>query len=187
MKFGVRELIFVLLMIGMLGGSYFMLFKPRDQRRLEQLSQIQAKQKALSDLQHATAGIDDLKGKIADLEKAIAFFESKLPQEKEIDRVLKEVWQVAEANGLNIRKVQTLKTEKASGFSVLPVQINLAGDFDGYYQFLLQLEKLPRITQVNQMQLTKIQEKDGQMQALLTLTVFFEPESGPTPSYAGAR
>jgi hypothetical protein len=56
--------------------------------------------------------------------------------------------------------------------------MSLAGDFKGFYSFLLALEKLPRITRVTQMQLTKINDKDGQMQATMTLSIFFEPDTG---------
>ena len=56
------------------------------------------------------------------------------------------------------------------------------GDFNGFYAFLLQLEKLPRITRVSQMKLEKISERDGEMTAQLTLSIFFEPETGGTAS-----
>jgi len=53
--------------------------------------------------------------------------------------------------------------------------MSLAGDFTGFYLFMQQLEKLPRLTRVTDMTLTKISDHDGQMQATLTLSVFFEP------------
>jgi hypothetical protein len=56
--------------------------------------------------------------------------------------------------------------------------LSLSGDFNGYYAFLLQLEKLPRITRVTQMKLEKINDRDGEMQAQLTLSIFFEPDTG---------
>jgi hypothetical protein len=56
--------------------------------------------------------------------------------------------------------------------------MSLSGDFNGFYAFLLQLEKLARITRVTQMQLQKIDEHDGQMQAQMTLSIYFEPDNG---------
>jgi hypothetical protein len=55
--------------------------------------------------------------------------------------------------------------------------MNLAGDFKGFYAFLLQLEKLPRITRVSQMKLEKIDDREGEMTAQMTLSIFFEPEA----------
>ena len=59
-----------------------------------------------------------------------------------------------------------------------PIQLSLSGDFNGFYSFLLQLEKLQRITRVTDMTLQKINDHDGEMQAQLTLSIFFEPDTG---------
>ena len=140
----------------------------------------QIKQTSSTNLKQATAGIEDLGRKIDELQKAIDFFESKLPQEKEIDKILKEVSQMAEANTLQTKTIKTLKSERGPNYSEQPIQMSLQGDFNGFYAFLLQLEKLPRITRVTQMNLEKIDERDGEMQAQMTLSIFFEPDTGST-------
>src|SRR5437773_5750998 len=182
MKFGIREIIFVLVMLGLLGSTNYFVFSKSNKRKAERLADIRARQQALGNLQQATAGIDDLNHKIDELQKAITFFESKLPQEREVDKILKEVWQMAEANSLQTKTIKTLKSERGPSYSEQPIQMSLAGDFNGFYSFLLQLEKLPRITRVTQMNLTKISDRDGEMQAQLTLSIFFEPDSGSTAS-----
>jgi Tfp pilus assembly protein PilO len=123
--------------------------------------------------------------KTAELKQAILFFESKLPQEKEIDKILKEVWQLAEQNALQAKTIKTLKTERAANYSEQPIEMVLAGDFNGFYSFLLQLEKLPRITRITNMNLSKITEKEGTMQARLTLSIFFEPDTGGSRMASG--
>ena len=178
MKFGIRELLFVCVMLGLLATTYFFVFTKKTAEREQLEADTGQKQKELVHLKTATAGIDDLTRKIADLQKAIEFFESKLPQEKEVDKILKEVWQMAEANNLQTRTIKTLKSERAANYSEQPIQMSLSGDFRGFYSFLLQLEKLPRITRVTHMNLTKINEQDGNMQAQLTLSIFFEPDTG---------
>jgi type IV pilus assembly protein PilO len=172
MKIG--RLLFVVLMIALLGGGYFFVFKPATAKRLARQADMEAKRKALTDLRSATAGISDLERKIDDLQKAIKFFESKLPQEKEIDTVLREVWQLAERNNLTTKSIKTLHSERLAGYSELPVQVGLSGDFRGYYAFLLELERLPRITRVTQMKLEKISNREGEMTAQLTLSIYFE-------------
>jgi type IV pilus assembly protein PilO len=178
MKFGIRELLFVCVMLGLLGSTWFFVFKKANARRAELQNSIQAKQTALTNLKQSTAGIDDLNRKIAELQQAITFFESKLPQEKEVDKILKEVWQMAEANSLQTKTIKTLKSERNANYSEQPIQMSLGGDFNGFYAFLLQLEKLPRITRVMQMDLQKISGRDGEMTAQMTLSIFFEPDTG---------
>ena len=180
MKFGIRELLFLCVMIGLLACAYLFVFNKANDKRKSLMADIEQKQASLSNLRHATTGIDDLNRKIAELQQAITFFESKLPQEKEVDKILKEVWQMAEANALQTKTIKTLKSERSSSYSEQPIQMSLAGDFNGFYSFLLQLEKLPRITRVTQMNLEKISDRDGEMQAQLTLSIFFEPETSGT-------
>ncbi|SRR5260221_768761 len=177
MKFGFRELIFLTLMLGLVAASFFVFNKSMAKRDWTEADTL-AKKKVLADLKQSTTGVVDWTQKIAELKQAISFFEGKLPQEKEIDKILKEVWQMAEANALQTRTVKTLKTERASSYSEQPIEMSLSGDFNGFYVFLQQLENMPRITRVTNMALTKMADRDGSMQAKLTLSIFFEPDTG---------
>lgn len=188
MKFGLRELILVSAMIGLLVCSYLFVFAKANQKQADLEKQTVAMRTKLTNLAQATAGIDDLGAKIDELQQAIDFFEKKLPAEKEFDKILKEVSQMAEANSLQTRTVKTLKSEKGPSYSEQPIQMTLSGDFTGFYAFLLQLEKLPRITRVSQMKLEKINDREGEMTAQLTLSIFFEPgAAGTGAASASAR
>ncbi len=178
MKVGTMLMVLFLVLVGLLAGSWVFGFKVINERRAALQVEIGEKQKALLDLQQATAGIADLGTKISDLQKAIAFFESKLPQEKDVDSVLNQVSEMASANSLQSRTFKTLKVDRTAAYCELPIQMDLSGDFDGFYTFLQQLERLERITRLTHMTLQKVADKEGHMQAQLTLSVFFEPDGG---------
>jgi type IV pilus assembly protein PilO len=186
MKFGFREMLFFIVMVGLLAATWFFVFDKANKKREALRAEIIRKQTQLSDLRQSTAGIDDLNKKIKDLQDAITYFESKLPAEKEFDKILKEVSQMAEQNQLTTKQVRTLKSERFTNYSEQPIQMSLSGNFNGFYTFLLQLEKLPRITRVSSMTIQKINEHDGEMQAAMTISIFFEPE-GSAPVFAGAQ
>lgn len=177
MKLGVRELLFLCVMVGLLACTYLFVFKKSAARRDDLKAEIERKETALANLKQATAGVEDLNKMVSDLEQAIKFFDSKLPQEREVDKILKEVWQLAEANTLTTKTIKTMKAETNASYNELPIQLALSGNFYGYYSFLQQLEKLPRITRVTHMNLTKINDRDGDMQAQMTLSIFFEPDN----------
>jgi len=164
-------------MLGLLACAYCFVFKKTSEKRTALVNEIEQKQKVLNNLSQATAGIDDLNRKTEELEKAITFFQSKLPQEREVDQILQDVWQMAAANSLESKTVKMQKTEKTANYSEQPIQMSLSGNFNGFYSFLLQLEKLPRITRVSQMKLEKISDREGEMQAQLTLSIFFDGRS----------
>ena len=185
MKFGIRELAFVVVMLGLLACSYFLVLTKAQQKVATQERKIEEKQKALADLERATAGVADVDRKVEELQEAIKFFEKKLPQEREMDLILKEVWQMAEQNKLATKTIRTMKSQRGSAYSELPIEMNLSGDFAGFYEFMLQLERLPRLTRVQNMVLDKINGQEGAMEAKVTLSIFFEPETGA--NYSSAR
>ncbi len=57
------------------------------------------------------------------------------------------------------------KSEHGPNYSEQSIQMTLSGNFNGFYSFLLELEKLPRITRITQMKLTKLTEHDGEATA----------------------
>jgi len=185
-KFLIRIGLCVLALAGAGAAFYVLYVQPTVRHDAELTQEIEDRQRALADLEKSTEGIDDINRKIKELQDAVAFFESKLPQEKEVETVLAQVWKMAEANALQAKTIRTGKTERTTNYSEQSIEMNLSGDFTGFYLFMQQLEKLPRLTRVTDMMLTKISDHDGQMQASLTLSVFFEPSDSTTLT-AGAN
>lgn len=177
MRLGLREILFFLVMLGVLGSAYFLIFSKANAKRNALEADTISKQQALANLQTATVGISDVNRKIDDLEKAIKFFDSKLPPQREVDTILQQVAQISQASGLITKTVKPSKSEITASYSEEPIELVLAGDFKGFYQFLLNLEQLPRLTRITQMRLTKINEQEGKMQADMTLSIYFAPES----------
>src|SRR5579871_5143654 len=175
MKILLRIGVCIIALAGAGAAFYFLYVEPTRKHDAELTQEIEDRQRALADLQKSTEGIDDINRKIKELQDAVAFFESKLPQEKEVETVLAQVWKMAEANSIQAKTIKSGKTERNNNYSEQSIDLSLAGDFTGFYLFVQQLEKLPRLTRITDMSLTKISDHDGQMQATLTLSVFFEP------------
>jgi Tfp pilus assembly protein PilO len=135
---------------------------------------VETRREQLVKLQRVARRISDLQQEIGRLEGALAFFEDRLPQEREIDVILREVWVIAEAKNLTPHSFRTAKTEDMPRYSSQPVAMVLEGPFEGFYEFLLGLERLPRITKVRQMQITKTPLQEGNVQVDLLMDIFFE-------------
>ena len=186
MKLGLRELIFIAVMLGLLGSSYFLVFTKANDKRKALESEIDRKQKALADLGQAQVGIDDVKKKMDELQAAIKFFEAKLPEHGQMDVVLGSVTKLAKENGLEQKTFKSGKQQQAANYSEQQIEMTLAGAFEGFYVYLQQLERFERLIRVTKMDLTKMNEKDGSMEAKITLSIFFEPDAGSTAT-ASAR
>jgi len=118
--------------------------------------------------------INDLQNEVGRLESALAFFENRLPQEREVDVILREVWGIAEAKSLTLRSIRCAAPELQARYSSQPITMTLEGPFEGFYEFMVGLERLPRLTKVRQMQISKSPMKEGVVQAELLMDIFFE-------------
>ncbi len=179
MKFGIRELVFLILLIATPVASYVFLFEPRQRTMAEARAEIRGKQAKLAQLEAATANIADLGREIDHLTEAISMFEQKLPAQREVEVILKQVWELASKHQLTPKSVRTDKPLNTAAYSELPIKMVIVGDFDGFYSFLLDLEKLRRITRTPEMKLKKLTGGDdqGQMQADLILSIFFDAQA----------
>lgn len=185
MKLGLRELVFVLLLAAIPLGSWWFVFRPRNARTAGMLVQIEAKQAKLRQLNETIAAIGDIQGEIGQLEKGIGFLQSKLPNEKEIDKVLQEVSRLAEANQLIAKSIRTQDKAGASyasgtSHAEQSILMKLDGDFRGFYTFMIALENQPRIMRIKRLTLLKSDKgAEGVMQATFEMTVFFDRSDKP--------
>jgi Tfp pilus assembly protein PilO len=183
MKLSLREAVLFVLLVSIPVGAWWFVFRPRNARNAEMLKQIETKQKRLRALNRVTGTIGNLQKEIAARKQAIDYFQAKLPNEKEIDKVLQEVWRLAEANSLMTKSIRTLSrsgssgNRDAAGPREQPVAVQLEGDFIGFYTFLQTLENQPRIMRIADMNITKLdKDGEGRIKASFEMTVFFEQE-----------
>ncbi len=174
MKFGIRELFFVLLLMAIPGGAYFWVFRPANEHIEKQRVDIDVKEAKLVNLQKAMVGVRNLGEEVDRLKEAVSFFESKLPPRHEIHKVLKQVTEIADQHGLETKLFETLRAKPYADYSEQPIQLELAGSFDAFYQFLLEVEKMPRITKIKDMQLERDKKDTGLMLATLKMSIFFD-------------
>lgn len=177
MQFGLREAAFVLLLLAMPVAAYFFVFEPRATQISEAREEITSKQAKLKELEAATKSIEDLGDEIDKLRKAIDLFEKKLPAQRDVEIVLRDVWRLAAENNLTPKSVRTDKIIATSQYAELPIKMTIIGNFSGFYTFLQELEKLPRITRTPSMKLKKLDNDEGAMQVDMVLSIFFEGQA----------
>lgn len=178
MRFGLREFVFVALLVAMPVLVYLWPLQTMDDKIVEIRTEVSGWQSKLHQLESALKKDADLGGEIDKLTKAIDLFEQKLPSQREEQVILKEVWELAAKNQLKPQRVQTDKQVVTATYAELPIRMTISGDFDGFYNFILALEKLPRITRTPKMKLTKTQTSEGHMSAEMVMSIFFDSDQG---------
>ncbi len=174
MTSGFRHLIFFVLIIGLAYAAYAYMIKPANTHLDQERTAMEQKRAKLDELERATAAADDLTGQLHKVEEAIAVFESKLPPSSEIHTVLENVTLIAQRHGLTPKTIRTMKAVENRGYIEQPLRMELHGDFHAYYAFLLELEKLDRITKIRELKLKKKSQTEGQTESEFVMSIFFQ-------------
>jgi type IV pilus assembly protein PilO len=179
MTSGFRKIVFFILLIGTIIVGYQYVIKPANKYLAEKRQQRDVKKVKLHELQRIKATAkNSLSSRLTQVEEATKFFESRLPPSSEIDRVLHDVTVIAQKRGLKPKTIRTLETKDNAGYVEQPLKMELEGNFNSFYSFLLELEKLPRITKIRQLQLNKQKENEGQVIADFVVSIFFQQKIG---------
>ena len=96
----------------------------------------------------------------------------KLAQPSQLQSILNEIRQLADSNSLRTKAINTQRGERKANYLEQAVELNLSGDFHGFYSFLLQLEKSPRMLRLARMNMHK--SGDGQLLVQMTLNIYFD-------------
>lgn len=183
MRFGIREIIFLIVLLAVPVAAFIYVFEPRNDQISTAQDEVKEKESRLIQLREMTDKLEDIGREIERGRDSIEVIEAKLPSQQDVEVVLEQVWQLAKANRLSVRSVKSQKMVDSATYRELPLRMILEGSFDGFYQFLLELENIPRITRVHEMKLLRLAGTTGQaeqhntpgsMRAEFTLSIYFE-------------
>jgi type IV pilus assembly protein PilO len=171
----VRKAIFFALLTGLGAVGYHFMIRPANKHLAASKQRMEGKLAKLSDFEKATAKAHDLSQQMTQVDEAIAFFESKLPPTSEIHKVLEQVTVIAQKQGLDAKTIRTLPRKDTSGYVEQPLRLELEGNFNAFYSFLLELERLPRIMKIRKMDLSKLKKQsEGEIAADFVVSIFFQ-------------
>jgi len=174
MKSNLIKVVFFVMLIGLVYISHTYMIKPANADLAVQKAKVAESTGKLRQLESAPAAIEDLRKQLEELEDGIKLLESRLPDESEIYTVLENVTVIALRQGLTPKTIRTLKPKNNNGYIEQPLKLELHGDFEAYYSFLLALEKLDRITNIPELIIKKDPKLDGYMEAVFVVNIFFQ-------------
>ena len=174
MQFGFREMIFTSLLLGLVAGTYATIVEPHARARQQQLAEVRSMDAAISALGSSTAAFVPLARRVDQEQASAALFQARLPSPADTQKGVDEVLQTAAANSLQAGEALLLKPTEVDGLRAQPINFHFTGNFNGFYSFLLQLESMPRVTRISRLDLKGADDHDGQIQADMTLLMYFD-------------
>lgn len=174
MTSNLRKIVFFILLLGIASCAYQYMIKPANRNLAVKKAAVEDKMAKLSEFEKATVATKDLNQQLEQLQKAIEFFEGKLPPTSEVHKVLEQVTLIAQKEGLEPKTIRALNKKNNSGYIEQPLKMEVSGDFNSFYTFLLELEKLPRIIKIRELELKKETASEGQITASFIVSIFFQ-------------
>lgn len=171
---GLKKIVFFILLVGLAYVAHTYMIKPANEQLVQEKAKVDQKLAKLQELERATATAESLNEQLEQMAEAMKYFESKLPPTSEIYTVLENVTVIAQKRGLIPKTIRTLKRKENGGYIEQPLKMELHGDFSSYYSFLLELERLDRITKIRELSLKKDLKREGQVEATFVVSIFFQ-------------
>ena len=184
MKIGIRELIFFVVLLGVPLAAYLYVFKPHNEDLRKARDEVTVKKQALERIAQMDVEIADIEMAITEGQKNIQIIEDKLPSAKGVHEILEQITQMAKRNRLVVKRFETKDDVPAATYREKPIRMEIDGSFDGFYEFMIELENLPRITRIHDLKLQRLTENelkeyngapDGWMKAEFELSIYFQP------------
>jgi Tfp pilus assembly protein PilO len=185
-----RQAILTAVLLGVPVSSYFLVFQPQARAIKQNTREIEMRKEKLAQLQAQTALAPDLVRATEEIKQSISQIEARMPSSKELDNVLRDVATIATKCGLRLPKFNRVEQVLAAGSAQeQQLDVEIAGDFTGFYSFLLELEKLPRITRLTDMKLERVtdvdKDKDGALRAHFKLSIYYQQAAGSVAAAGG--
>jgi type IV pilus assembly protein PilO len=178
MRIGIREAFLLAVLLALPLASWWLVFRPQNREIGQAKREIEHKQQLLQKLQETTARNQDLQRENEEIQKNIQAIEARLPSSKEVGEVVRRVSDLAIESGLEPPSIESEKPVAAAMYMEQPLKVKITGNFNGFYDFLVKLEQLPRITRIPDMKIKRSTEVDGHMVAEFTLSIYFQQEGG---------
>ena len=140
---------------------FFSIFMPQ-QRALEGLRKdLGAKKEQLIILQNTARQLPKMKERLAELRSQLTQALKRLPNDKEIPLLIKNIEEMAKVVGLDVKYVKLQRLVNLGFFSSIPIDILVKGGFHNTILFFDALNKLPRIINISNIKISDPDDKEA--------------------------
>lgn len=169
-------------------GLYaYLLFLPARQRLQTVEAEELRLQRELSQVRAVVTNLDAFEREIADLERQFAAALRRLPDSKELPVLLTDISSIAKNAGLELKTFNPGSEERQDFYAEVPIQVEFSGRFHDIASFFDRIAKLPRIVNVQTLEVKTVQESTvdtrlrvrGEAVTFRFLEAAATPEKGP--------
>ena len=177
------------LLIIVVVGGYFLLLQPKmahvDSLRVESVKV----QTELAQNRALAANLSRFRGEASILRARLEAAQERLPSEKEMPGLYRQLHNLAQQSGLTLVLFQPREMRQEDVYAEVPINISAETGYHQLGTFFDRVSRLPRLVSLREMKLQGVEKGPGTIRADLVLaTYLFRPEGAPLPDPAkGAK
>ena len=172
----------VIVLAILVAGGYFLLLSPKMIEVSDLRGQRATKQAELLQSRAVAASLARFKQEAQALRAKLETAKERLPSEKEIPGLYRQVSDLAFQSGLSVSLFQPKDPVTRDVYLEVPISINAEASYHQLGSFFDRLSRLPRIVNLTDLKLAGIARPTGTIRADLILTTYvFRPEGAPPP------
>lgn len=188
-----RVLIFILALIVVLVGYYFLAFSPQSDRIEQATADADAAEAQVQKLKIELARRQELQARAPQLREQAKTLDDAMPNDPQLAQFILQVQDSANISGIEWLSVNpTPPAAGTSGFQVVALTMNVEGGYFQMQDFLVRLETLSRAVRIDGLNLAPAGSTQGRgspkLTAALTMKLFVAapppPASAPPPPAA---
>jgi type IV pilus assembly protein PilO len=179
--------ILIILVISLPLASYFLVFKPLNAQINHEKGETEHHEALLAKLQEETARNVNLQQANTEIQSSIRLIEARLPSNKEVDAVVRQVSNLAVESNLAPPAMRTGKPVQSTLYKEQPIEMETAGNFVDFFTFLAKVEKLPRIMRIHDLKIAREPKDNMELKANFTLSIYFQDETQAPANQGGAK
>jgi type IV pilus assembly protein PilO len=166
----------VLFVISLPLASYFWVFKPLNVEITREKAETEHREALLAKLQEETAKNEDLERANQEIQSSIRLIEARLPSNKEVDAVVRQVSNLAVESNLTAPSMRSSKPMPSALYMEQPIEMECSGNFVDFFTFLAKVEKLPRIMRIHDLKIEGVPKEGVELKATFTLSIYFQDD-----------
>ncbi len=186
MNHTIRQVAFFAVLLAVPLGAWAFVFKPRNTEIAMARADVDLRLAQLDELREVESINDDLEKTLEQLDLALNELRARIPDAAGIEDILRRIAEITQENRLVVRSFKREKTIPSAHYVEMPLKTVIEGSFEGIHRFLVDLERIPRITRIldmkienpnsNPMSRSNGQIAQGDVRAELTITIYADLE-----------
>lgn len=186
MNHTIRQVAFFFVLVAVPVSAWAFVFRPRNQEIAMARADVDLRMIQLEELREVEMINSDLETTLEQLEGALDELRARIPDAAGVEDILRRIAEITQENRLVVRSFKREKTVSSNHYAELPLKTVIEGSFHGIHRFLIDLERIPRITRILDMKIenpnfNKMTRAgngiaNGDVRAEMTITIYADPE-----------